>query len=426
MAVDQRKNEAYKPLGILETSSGTLIILNRNSGVTMMRKSWFLPFSALLLLSFSYQDKKQQKVKQKDIDSAVTKGTKWLLDKTDAYLKAVAEGKFDRSNPYQNWIYKGEELVLYALIHADITIKNEVFKKLFDRVLATKPADKQTYNLAVEAMALVSFDKKKYTTRVAEIAQALVDRQCKNGQWTYKGTSHNGSQPNEVYTSPFDRDKQPKKFTIKRQSWGPEKGDNSNTQYAALGLRACFEAGGIEIDPDVLKLAKQCWEKCQNKDGGWDYAYRDNSGDGTGVQEQPKDVIEGTGGKSTGSMTIGGLGALASYKHMLKEDIKKDPAIKKAIEWMTTNFAVDKNPAMPYWHYYYLYGLERGAALTGLEKFGDHDWYQEGAEYLLKNQRGDGEWNWVHGFNNDFAITDTCFAILFLQRATEHLIETGN
>jgi len=77
-------------------------------------------------------------------------------------------------------------------------------------------------------------------------------------------------------------------------------------------------------------------------------------------------------------------------------------------------------------HYYYLYGLERAGILYGTETFGSHEWYPEGAEFLLANQRADGAWiSKDNAYAN--AVWDTCFAILFLRRATRPLqdVATG-
>src|SRR5260221_5229804 len=60
--------------------------------------------------------------------------------------------------------------------------------------------------------------------------------------------------------------------------------------------------------------------------------------------------------------------------------------------------------------YEYLWAVERWCGLTGRKKLGAHDWYREGAEYLLEEQGIHGDWN-----DN---IEDTCFALLFLRRAT--------
>ena len=85
------------------------------------------------------------------------------------------------------------------------------------------------------------------------------------------------------------------------------------------------------------------------------------------------------------------------------------------------------NPQLGQWHYYYLYGLERACVIAGKRYLGDHEWYLEGARLLVDAQRDDGSWS--SGQRTQFAppdgasaaapaIVDTCFALLFLQRAS--------
>src|SRR5262249_48674230 len=64
--------------------------------------------------------------------------------------------------------------------------------------------------------------------------------------------------------------------------------------------------------------------------------------------------------------------------------------------------------------YYYLWSLERVAVILNLQKVGDKDWYNWGAEILLANQQPTGLWmgqDAVHGN------ADTCFALLFLKKS---------
>jgi hypothetical protein len=87
------------------------------------------------------------------------------------------------------------------------------------------------------------------------------------------------------------------------------------------------------------------------------------------------------------------------------------------LAWLTHHFKVDTNPGHPdgSWVYYYLYGLERAAVLAGVRNLGQHDWYREGADWLVTTQRGDGSWNSGHGSG---VLPSTCFALLFLTKAT--------
>ena len=52
-----------------------------------------------------------------------------------------------------------------------------------------------------------------------------------------------------------------------------KRGDNSNTQYALLGLNAAGEAG-VAIPPEVWNAARAHWAACQLPDGGWGYRRR--------------------------------------------------------------------------------------------------------------------------------------------------------
>jgi hypothetical protein len=121
-------------------------------------------------------------------------------------------------------------------------------------------------------------------------------------------------------------------------------------------------------------------------------------------------------------MTTAGVASLAicrselldwpGYKGSFGERMER--GIKDGLAWLAKNFTVETNPGpLGGWHYYYLYGLERAGVLTDEEFLGDHDWYREGAEYLVRGQSEKGHW-----LSRRPVLTDTCFALLFLRRAT--------
>jgi hypothetical protein len=98
------------------------------------------------------------------------------------------------------------------------------------------------------------------------------------------------------------------------------------------------------------------------------------------------------------------------------------------MDWLASNFTVTQNPktgeaGQGGWQYYYLYALERAGIFFGTETFGAHEWYVEGAQYLLGQQKDDGSWMTK---GSDHAIWDTCFAILFLRRATRPLRDVAS
>jgi hypothetical protein len=138
---------------------------------------------------------------------------------------------------------------------------------------------------------------------------------------------------------------------------------------------------------------------------------------------------------TTGSMTTAGLAGLAIVKERLTEAGKLPPDAARRIDaamldglvWLSEAFTVEDNPVLPSggapWHYYYLYGLERVGALTGLVHVGKNDWYRKGAEHLLRAQEKEGGWKEAQGAGrmndeHESAVCQTCFALLFLRRAT--------
>ena len=205
-------------------------------------------------------------------------------------------------------------------------------------------------------------------------------------------------------------------------------------QYMALGLRACYDSG-IRFEESFIKAVEAHWRKTQVADAGGkkeplaldtlnqDKAKKPLPAGATAVM--PLDVTVAPEGwsysgsdKTWGSMSVGAVGALCILDYMQGKDWRKDEDVLQGLQWINKHFKVTENPELgKQWHYYYLYGLERAGMLFGTERMGDHKWYREGAEYLLGAQGGGGGWN---------DVVDTCFAILFLRRATRRLdVATG-
>jgi hypothetical protein len=63
--------------------------------------------------------------------------------------------------------------------------------------------------------------------------------------------------------------------------------------------------------------------------------------------------------------------------------------------------------------YYFLWSLERVGVAYGLETIGDKDWYAWGSQNIVQNQAAEGRWGNTYPLDP----VDTCFALLFLQKA---------
>jgi len=226
--------------------------------------------------------------------------------------------------------------------------------------------------------------------------------------------------------------------------WGYPKPrpDNSNTQYALLGLRAARDCGGIVPGKVFLRVIERLLAS-QEQDGP--KVLRTLGGEKKGERTYVIDAGDRARGwsyldspyQATGSMTTSGISSLAICHDALTHpelpiytsqmNRKVRTAIQDGFAWLDVHFAVDHNPPnnAAAWHYYYLYGLERAAALAGRTLIGKHDWYIEGARYLVAKQKpGDvpqGGGRWSTGALPEYEPSDaldTAWAILFLKKAT--------
>ena len=331
-----------------------------------------IPFTFAIMLCAAAQAKPPA-LDEKRVNAAIDRGVD--------YLRA----KLSKKN---NGTDKVRELALLAMVHAGVKKGDPLLDELVKEMAEEEPTT--TYRTALQAMVLRELDRAAWQKRIFQCAQFLVDNQCRNGQWAYgEPTTYPEPKPEpeiDVRT----------KYKVLKQREGPNTGDHSNSQYAILGIRACHESG-IVFPKEVLEKASQAWRETQTATQGWSYG--------------PK------GNKAYGSMTAGGVAALAILDTLQGQDWKQDGAIRDGLGWLKDNLLLTDNPGRPGpHHYYWLYALSRAALLTETDKFGKADWYLQGALYLLANQEADGSWQKKP--------VDTCFAILFLRRATRPAVAT--
>jgi len=358
-------------------------------------------------------------VTQREIDGAIRKGTEFL--KTTAVSSA-------------DWLHPNcDELILLTLIHAGVPETNAKFDEYLRHCLQA-PLEK-TYKVALLAMCLEELDASGYQMKIAQCAAFLLDNQAANGQWHYgkpvdvkqypfverEKQVETGAKPGAREFGPAVREhKRPSKsIAVPQTKHEGEAGDNSNSQYAALGLRACFDAN-IKLPAEALHLARKWWVESQYPDEGDGAKAGKNAvnsgGESTKIQgwSYKKAGDEGQNAP-TQPMTAGAVGATVIYEYMLGRDFKKDAVTKAGVNWIAKHYAINDN-------LYYMYALERAGMLYDTAKFGDKDWYWDGAKHLVRSQNADGSWGKHDKAPN---ITwDTCFAILFLKKATRGVAST--
>ncbi|WP_145229001.1 HEAT repeat domain-containing protein [Gimesia algae] len=273
--------------------------------------------------------------------------------------------------------------------------------------LIYRPGGDYNYCAGAQLMLLEALDPEKYHFEIQSTVDFLIGTQHSTGSWYYPGDS-------------------------------PHNGDTSITQYAILGLWAAQRAG-VQIPTAVWDKAARWHLSTQLRDGGFGY-HPAVPAEATAKHTMG---VAGTGSLYVISMMLYPHGKAPTPKQNQSEGVKKKrfgflekvnltddsgedekdlfskPTVPfDAIEngkskgegWVIKNYNIRKPSG---WPIYYLYGLERIAALANTKTLGPHDWYADGARELLTTQRDDGSW---FGAGNSPA--STCLAIIFLSKAT--------
>ncbi len=310
-------------------------------------------------------------VTAEQVRNAITRGCEYLLNEQGA------RGQWDEMAQYEGGV---TSLCTLALLNSGIEPGHPKIQKALD-FLRGRKFDK-TYTVSLQTMALAAGEPRRDLPLIQENARWLERVQIKAGQragsWSYGDMIG---------------------------------GDNSNTQFAVLALHEA-ERVGAQVDPQTWRLAADYWKRIQEPNGSWGY--------------QP-------GLPSTGSMTAAGIGAwVIAAGHVAQPSARvengaaqcclppsADDVLQRAVGWMGRNFSVTRNPGqggVGMWHLYYLYGLERVGRLTAHRMIGDHDWYREGAEFLVSHQDPFSHHWQGRGHAEDQPHIATALALLFLSK----------
>ncbi|MCA9262670.1 MAG: DUF4159 domain-containing protein [Planctomycetales bacterium] len=194
---------------------------------------------------------------------------------------------------------------------------------------------------------------------------------------------------------------------------GLDRADESCSQFAVLALHEASRVG-VPVPQQTWLLADRFWKSRQDSggradDGGWKYR---------------------NAGGARGSMTCAGISSLAILDQNLGQGDawvidgrvaccgiqENNDAIVRGLDWLAQGFSVSHHPGARNSHqFYYLYSLERAGRLTGRRFIGNHDWYREGADYLVRAQdKLSGAWPGDPPINEK--VISTSFSLLFLAK----------
>ncbi len=277
-------------------------------------------------------------------------------------------------------------LVTLALMTAGETPDSQAIRQALDYLRHFVPGElRSTYAISLQTMVFATAEPRRDILRIAANVRWLEQAQIKRnepvswpGSWTYSDTK--------------------RRF-----------GDNSNSQYALLGLFVASEVG-VPVQPSVWELSRSYWERGQKRNGSWAYTPDANN--------------------PTASMTCAGISSMiisrlrrSQGQEVLQGDVIDDCGkgavdrnLQAGINWLTSHFQVGHNfGAGQQWKFYYLYGLERAGRLAGIRLFGDHDWYRAGAEEFVGAQDKPGGY-WQGKLVEENKVLATSFALLFLAK----------
>jgi hypothetical protein len=404
----------------------------------------------LLLLSVSpavADPKPLSKEEQAKVDAAIDKGV--------AFLKKAQTKNGDWPRRYQGTYLAGQcALPAYALLESGVPTDDPVIQKAAEYLREKCKKTCYTYDLG---LAILFFDRlgdPKDKSLIQSMALRLIAGQSYTGGWSYRclpvSEKHEETllktiaELNKYLDSGKTYPEALRELSVanpigllasfqdsRRFDW-VEKGDvdtlsgagtpliggtdNSNTQFAILGLWAA-QRHGVPVKA-TFRLTVDRFERSQVPDGRWIYrgGFRGSSA---------VDLI------AYKSMTCVGLLALAIGRGAKLPTPGLPPTDRIDSQVYKGMFALYQQIGVPtgsmtkrivHQDVYYLWSVERVAMLYKLSAFGDKDWYRWGAEILVKNQTKDGTWpgaSWnraeVPVSPNYGAILNASFALLFLK-----------
>lgn len=244
------------------------------------------------------------------------------------------------------------------------------------------------YSVSLMLMAFAQADPKRYALKINGLARWIEAKQV-----TRRDVSKGGWR----YQSP------------------DEQSDNSSTQFAILALHEA-ERAGVKISDQTWQLAYNYWtQPGMQRDGGFGYTH---------------------GSGSTGSMTCAGIASIIMCRDRLNlgdaavidgrvqccGNQAPDDPVKNGINWLGRHFSVERNPNDASWTLYYLYALERVGRMSGQRLIGNHDWYREGSEFLLKRQDKLSYFWSGQGIGEGDPLVGTALALLFLAKGRRPIV----
>jgi hypothetical protein len=373
-----------------------------------------------------------------------------------AYLKSIQ--RVDGTWPHPR--LGATALAVLALVECDVPVTDPAVLRGAAAVRLVIPNLQTTYDLALAIMLLDRLGDPDDELLIQAMGVRLLAGQLENGSWSYFCPVVGGqndvrqlaaiAQQKNLLIAKGELQRPVPKGADARRELAPgiraqltlvgqrpspvsaadgRPGDNSNTQFAILGLWAAHRHG-IPLR-QALERTEMHFRDTQSKtDCGWGYRGADQTPESVGSESTPQMTCAGLLGLALGHGAAGeavlrtdpkGAKEAKPAKGPRRWDPARDPSIRFGLATLSTAIGqpvakgVRGRPPIrgraQGQAYYFLWSLERVAVTYGLETIGQKDWYAWGAEILHVSQLPDGSWL------GRYSVVDTCFALFFLRKA---------
>jgi hypothetical protein len=338
----------------------------------------------------------------------------------------------------------GTALAGLTLLECGVPPDDESIRKAADAIRAECVDLNKVYHLSLAIMFFDSLGDPRDVPLIQAMAVRLMEGQFVDGGWSYTTPNVDPGESQRLRTSlqqrtelktapdktkpdsppPLDPDLADRLQRLERRAHGragPGESfysttlgiDNSNTQFAVLGLWVS-RRHGLPVD-DALRRAERYF-RATHINGAWPY--------------RPNNERTGQGAMTCAGLLGIAIGAGVSRDAKLRtgpdpktgqppalRDPLRDVLVQAALNFVGDRLALASVAGLstvlnPEHDYYFLWSVERVGMVYSLNMMGGRNWYQIGAALILRGQRPDGLWTGRYTPE-----VDSCFALLFLRRS---------